>query len=85
MKKKVVSGLLCAVMVASLTAGCGAKSTQTQETTKGGTTETTSKEAEAKKKNQVKREKSLTFTCGMTNSRQDMKTIMLQSCRQGIQ
>ena len=48
MKKKVVSGLLCAVMVASLTAGCGAKSTQTQETTKGGTTETTSKEAEAK-------------------------------------
>lgn len=49
MKKKVVSGLLCAVMVASLTAGCGAKSTQTQETTKGGTTETTSKEAEAKK------------------------------------
>ncbi|WP_026890277.1 type 2 periplasmic-binding domain-containing protein [Lacrimispora aerotolerans] len=49
MKKKVVSGLLCAVMVASLTAGCGAKSTQTQETTKGSTTETTSKEAEAKK------------------------------------
>lgn len=50
MKKKVVSGLLCAVMVASLTAGCGAKNTQTQETTKGSATaETTSKGAEAKK------------------------------------
>lgn len=50
MKKKVVSGLLCAVMVASLTAGCGAKNTQTQETTKGSATaETTSKGAEAQK------------------------------------
>jgi hypothetical protein len=50
MKKKVVSGLLCAVMVASLTAGCGAKNTQTQETTKGNATaETTSKGADAKK------------------------------------
>jgi hypothetical protein len=50
MKKKVVSGLLCAVMVASLTAGCGAKNTQTQETTKGSATaETTSKGADAKK------------------------------------
>lgn len=49
MKKKLVSGLFCAVMIASLTAGCGAKSTQTQETGKGSTAETTSKEAEAKK------------------------------------
>jgi multiple sugar transport system substrate-binding protein len=50
MKKKVVSGLLCAVMIASLTAGCGAKNTQTQETTKGSATaETTSKGAEAQK------------------------------------
>jgi multiple sugar transport system substrate-binding protein len=50
MKKKVVSGLLCAVMIASLTAGCGAKNTMTQETTKGSTTaETTSKGAEAQK------------------------------------
>ncbi len=49
MKKKVVSGLLCAAMVASLTAGCGSKNTQSQDTSKGNTAETTSKETTADK------------------------------------
>lgn len=49
MKKKVISGLLCAVMVASLTAGCSSKNTQSQDTSKESAAETTSKDATAEK------------------------------------
>lgn len=46
MKKKVVSGLLCAVMAASLAAGCSSKSAQSQDGSKAA--ETTAKAAEEK-------------------------------------
>ncbi len=46
MKKKVVSGLLCAVMAASLVAGCSTKSAQSENGSK--TAETTAKAAEGK-------------------------------------
>ena len=46
MKKKVVSGLLCAVMAASLVAGCSSKSAQSESGSKAA--ETTAKETEAK-------------------------------------
>lgn len=49
MKKKVISGLLCAVMVASLTAGCSSKNTQSQDASKESAAETTSKDATAEK------------------------------------
>lgn len=49
MKKKVISGLLCAVMVASLTAGCSSKNTQSQDAGKESAAETTSKDATAEK------------------------------------
>ena len=46
MKKNVVSGLLCAVVVASLAAGCSSKSVQSQDGSKAA--ETTAKAAEEK-------------------------------------
>ena len=46
MKKKVLSGLLCAVMAASLAAGCSSKSAQSQDGSKAA--ETTAKAAEEK-------------------------------------
>lgn len=46
MKKKFVSGLLCAVMAASLVAGCSSKSAPGESTSKAADT-TTAKEAEA--------------------------------------
>lgn len=49
MKKKVISGLLCAVMVASLTAGCSSKNTQSQDASKESAAETTGKDVTAEK------------------------------------
>jgi multiple sugar transport system substrate-binding protein len=46
MRKKVVSGLLCAAMAASLIGGCSSKSTQSTQSG-SGTSETTSKEVAA--------------------------------------
>lgn len=47
MKKKVVSGLLCAAMAVSLIAGCASQSAQSESG--GGTPETTGKETDAEK------------------------------------
>ena len=49
MKKKVISGLLCAVMAASLAAGCSSETTQSQGTGKESAAETTSKAGAAEK------------------------------------
>jgi len=48
MRKKVVSGLLCAAMAASLIGGCSSKSAQNNQS-QSGTPEATSKEAAAEK------------------------------------
>lgn len=49
MKKKVVSGLLCAAMAVSLVAGCGSQSTQSESGSGSGNPESTSKEAASEK------------------------------------
>lgn len=83
MKKKVLSGLLWAVMAASLAAGCSSKSAQSQDGSKAA--ETTAKAAEEKTEAQSQSGsevgKLLISMFGTMNSKTDMKIIMLPSFR----